>query len=48
MFMYSQEVNNILELIYDFPWSNVGRLTFLVSTHSSFSLLRRSRILVII
>lgn len=24
-----QEVNNILELIYDFPWSNVGRLTFL-------------------
>ncbi|XP_029030989.1 FERM domain-containing protein 6 [Betta splendens] len=24
-----QEVNNIRELLYDFPWSNVGRLTFL-------------------
>lgn len=24
-----QEVNNIRQLLYDFPWSNVGRLTFL-------------------
>ncbi|KAJ0066772.1 hypothetical protein NL108_002367 [Boleophthalmus pectinirostris] len=24
-----QEVNNIRQLVYDFPWSNVGRLTFL-------------------
>ncbi|XP_067092810.1 FERM domain-containing protein 1 [Osmerus mordax] len=24
-----QEVNNIRELLFDFPWSNVGRLTFL-------------------
>ncbi|KAM9364252.1 FERM domain-containing protein 6 [Pholidichthys leucotaenia] len=24
-----QEVNNIRELLYDFPWFNVGRLTFL-------------------
>ncbi|KAM4607776.1 FERM domain-containing protein 6 isoform 2-T3 [Polymixia lowei] len=24
-----QEVNNIRQMLYDFPWSNVGRLTFL-------------------
>ncbi|XP_071757509.1 FERM domain-containing protein 6 [Centroberyx gerrardi] len=24
-----QEMNNIRQLLYDFPWSNVGRLTFL-------------------
>ncbi|XP_051271024.1 FERM domain-containing protein 6 isoform X2 [Dicentrarchus labrax] len=24
-----QEVNNLRQLLYDFPWSNVGRLTFL-------------------
>ncbi|XP_030011118.1 FERM domain-containing protein 6 isoform X1 [Sphaeramia orbicularis] len=24
-----QEVNNMRQLLYDFPWSNVGRLTFL-------------------
>lgn len=24
-----QEMNNIRQLVYDFPWSNVGRLTFL-------------------
>ncbi|KAM6916231.1 FERM domain-containing protein 6 [Xenentodon cancila] len=24
-----QEVNNVRQLLYDFPWSNVGRLTFL-------------------
>lgn len=24
-----QELNNIRQLLYDFPWSNVGRLTFL-------------------
>ncbi|XP_072526702.1 FERM domain-containing protein 6 [Salminus brasiliensis] len=24
-----QEMNNVRELLYDFPWSNVGRLTFL-------------------
>uniref|UniRef100_A0A3B4B7G6 FERM domain-containing protein n=1 Tax=Periophthalmus magnuspinnatus TaxID=409849 RepID=A0A3B4B7G6_9GOBI len=24
-----QEANNIRQLVYDFPWSNVGRLTFL-------------------
>lgn len=25
-----QEVNNLRQQLYDFPWSNVGRLTFLV------------------
>lgn len=28
----SQEVNNIRQMLYDFPWTNVGRLTFLVCT----------------